>query len=484
MAHFTNASVSAHLWGLENPLLYPIYATPETIFVILSWYFFVKLNKGKYWLPDIRSLSYYFVIGITAPLSLYSLLLRFTFLTFGQINKDEIWQLFIATTLGDFISIIGFSIPSFYFLTPVLQQKRLISIDEPNSDKFQLIGKTLKKTRNQIELSIIVSIILVLSFLVEFQEYWFLYGIIALYTAIRYGFGITILINSLITLLTYILPAIWNEQFRQEMILGDEMTKIQLGNVLLYVFSLVTGRVISDARTYQSQITDQYHELEQTNRELDRFVYSISHDLSAPLKSIHGLVNIARSEDMHPRIREYFEHIGMSTNKLEDFIAEILDFSKNDRLPVKKESIDLDIFCNDIMDGMQFFENFENVHFDTKSIKNQKVYTDRIRLKIILTNLISNAVKYQNSELDGLVIIRATQSDTSLVLEVKDNGEGIAPDHLSKIYDMFYRGTISSHGSGLGLYIVKEVLGKLDGKIVVDSKLGEGTKFTVTLPVT
>ena len=87
--------------------------------------------------------------------------------------------------------------------------------------------------------------------------------------------------------------------------------------------------------------TQQFGEVEHINRELDKFVNSISHDLSAPLKSIRGLVNISRTEKMSDRLEEYMDHIELSTEKLEDFISEILDFSRNDRLPVTYKYVKL-----------------------------------------------------------------------------------------------------------------------------------------------
>ena len=112
------------------------------------------------------------------------------------------------------------------------------------------------------------------------------------------------------------------------------MIKIQLGSGLLYVFSTVTGRVMSDAGALEKRLSHQNKELEQANKELDRFVYSVSHDLSAPLRSILGLIGISRIEKDEQQLRFYIDNIEASVNKLENFINEILDYSRNERQQV------------------------------------------------------------------------------------------------------------------------------------------------------
>ncbi len=423
------------------------------------------------------------VVGLVIPLIVQSFLLRSIFLLFDQIDKENFWPLFVSTALGDFVSIFFFTTPFLFFATPLMQLKGYTIIDTKISRTWPSILKKVKNPKNAFELGLIALFTILFSQSLEFTDYWYLYGILALYSAIRYGFGISILVNSLILILTYVMPSILEDQFRQEVILSDEMRRIQIGSGLLYVFSLVTGRVISDAVAYQNRIYNQKEELEHINKELDRFVYSVSHDLSAPLKSIRGLVNISRVEEMNGRLKEYIDHIEISTNKLEGFISEILDFSRNDRVPVKSELIDIRLLCQDILDGLRFFDNYSKIKIDLDSLDGQKIYSDKLRLKIILTNLLSNAIKYQDPEKDGYVMIDFDKTNEDYIIRVKDNGEGIHPEFQKKIFDMFYRGTVSSHGSGLGLYITKEVIDRLGGTISVESKSGVGSIFEVSIPV-
>ncbi len=482
-ALFINAALSAGIWGLGNPYLYPLYAFPETLFVFLSWLFFIKLAKGKCWLPNTRQLTYFLITGILIPLFIYKFLLEGIFVLADQVPKENFLPLFVTTSLGDFISIFGFTIPILYFITHLAQRKGIVHLKGLDRKKGAIKFMYFSKLRNNIELIIIALIAFILSYSLAFADYWFLYGVLSLYSAIRFGFGISILVNSYILLLTYLIPAVLSEQFTYDMILVQEMTRIQMGTSLLYIFSLITGRVISDAVAYEKQINKQNRALEHVNKELDRFVYSVSHDLSAPLKSIRGLVNISRFEKMTDRMVEYIDHIEISTDKLESFISEILDFSRNDRKPISNEIVDLQNLCSEILNSLQYFENFIKIKIDTSGIEPTLIYTDEMRIKVIMTNLISNAIKYQKPDGEGTIQVRTKVLNNKLTLEVEDNGEGIPSDIQNQIFDMFYRGTQSSHGSGLGLYITKEVIEKLNGIIKVKSVFGEGSTFIVKVPL-
>src|SRR5687768_15288656 len=146
----------------------------------------------------------------------------------------------------------------------------------------------------RMDLMGIFLILLALVFLIEFEKFWYIYGLFSMYTAIRLGFGPAILTNYYIFLITYILPKFLKVFGSEGARDYTEVINIFLGASLLFVFAAITGRVISDVRIAEAKLQKKNNELDQTNKELDRFVYSVSHDLSAPLKSILGLVNISR----------------------------------------------------------------------------------------------------------------------------------------------------------------------------------------------
>jgi signal transduction histidine kinase len=267
------------------------------------------------------------------------------------------------------------------------------------------------------------------------------------------------------------------------MILGDQMLKIQLGSSLLYVFSTITGRVISDVGLAQKELKAKNEELVHTNEELDHFVYSVSHDLSSPLKSILGLVNISRIDQPSENKALYLKKIEESVHKLETFIGEILDYSHNKRSELTIEQINLKALCSEILENLKYADNFRKVKLELSVHEEDNIYSNRPRLKMILNNLLSNAVKFQNSNENVQPFVRVTsyKKDGGVIVTIEDNGEGIRAEYQPKIFEMFFRGTDKFKGSGLGLYIAKEAADRIHGRISVHSEYGKGSTFSLEL---
>jgi len=480
---YLNAIFSAQFWGLENPLHYPLHAFPEVVFVFLSWLFFIRIVKGKCWLPNIRELGYFLVLGLVVPLVIYKFMLEWTFLYFGEITIDNFWSVLLTTGLGDFLSTFGLSIPVLYLATGIMSRKGLTYFSDTIPFRMMTLRTKLRSRSYIIEILACLVVTFLISQFLHFADYWFLYGILSMYVAIRFGFGFAIVFNSFILLVTYVFPTLFNPNLARAMIVDLEMVKIQIGCGLLYVFSTVTGRVMSDAGALEKRLNQQNKELEQANRELDRFVYSVSHDLSAPLRSILGLVNISRLEDNQEDLKFYINKIESSVNKLDNFINEILDYSRNERQEIAHEDLNLGELCHEILDNLKFQENYNSISVDLSGIEKEPIHTDKMRLKIILNNLLSNAIKFQAGMLgrESFIRIKSRKTEEKYVIEVEDNGEGIKPSVKNRIFEMFFRGTQRSGGSGLGLYIAREAAEKIDGTISVDSEYGKGTVFRIEL---
>lgn len=223
--------------------------------------------------------------------------------------------------------------------------------------------------------------------------------------------------------------------------------------------------------------------LVKTNAELDRFLYSTSHDLRSPLMSIKGLLNIATKDTTDPLMHQYFTMMSERADKLEHFIKDIIDYSKNKGTRVAVETINLTHLIDDVCKNFQFLEGASSISFQ-KEIRSPEVVADRGRMTIVLNNLISNAIKYHRADgTDCWIRVSAHNGDNCLNLVVADNGQGISHEQQSRIFEMFYRGTEQSKGSGLGLYIVKETIEKMSGTIRVESTLGSGTSFFITVPL-
>lgn len=225
-------------------------------------------------------------------------------------------------------------------------------------------------------------------------------------------------------------------------------------------------------------------DLEKANKELDSFLYSTSHDLRSPLASIKGLANVARFDTADKKIHSYFDMIIDRVNRLEHFIKDIIDYSKNARTEVENEPLDIKSLIDEVIDNLKYLEGAEKIQFRNKVDLDHLVAADKSRLNVVLTNLTANAIKYHDHrKADRWIAIKAANSGGTLKFAVSDNGTGISDEHQHKIFDMFYRGTLQSNGSGLGLYIVKQAIEKMQGSIKVESQAGEGTTFHVTVPV-
>ncbi|NOS93965.1 MAG: GHKL domain-containing protein [Cyclobacteriaceae bacterium] len=224
--------------------------------------------------------------------------------------------------------------------------------------------------------------------------------------------------------------------------------------------------------------------LSKTNQELDRFVYSASHDLKAPLSSMLGLIEIAQRTDDPNEVKACLEMMKGRVKNLDEFILEIINYSRNSRLDLHKEPVDLFELTKEVVDNLKYAEGFEQIYFKYNFPPDLKIKTDRGRLRVVLNNLISNSLKYHDSSKDNQVVeVNAYQESNFLKMMVKDNGIGIAAEHQTKIFEMFYRASEKSKGSGLGLYIVQETIHKMNGKIKVASDVGVGTSFEIEVPV-
>lgn len=232
-------------------------------------------------------------------------------------------------------------------------------------------------------------------------------------------------------------------------------------------------------------ITDQKkieEELKIRNSELDNFVYKVSHDLRAPLSSVLGLVNLAQMPGNDDDPAQYLKIIGEKVGQLDNFIGDVLSHSKNLKLDVKTGPIDFETIIDKTFKDLSYMRGTDQIERQV-SINGGEFSSDPWRIGEIFRNLISNAIKYRkiNGESCKVSINVDVNSERAMIV-FKDNGIGISAENLSKIFEMFYRASEQSEGSGLGLYIVKNAVEKLGGLLSVKSLPGEGTTFEITLP--
>ena len=231
----------------------------------------------------------------------------------------------------------------------------------------------------------------------------------------------------------------------------------------------------------QQSILDKNDQLQKANAELDRFVYSASHDLRAPLSSLLGLIEVAKMD--HGGVDRYLDMMKHKIHDLEDFIKEIISYSRNARMEVKTQAVNLKKTVEEVTEALTFSVGNPDIRIENLVSRDMVLQTDSIRLKIVLSNLIDNALKYRDEKKESPFIrIEAAERDDVKLIIVRDNGVGIDQLYLEKIFHMFFRASEHSKGSGLGLYIVKEALTKINGTIQVESSLGSGTTFLVKIP--
>lgn len=231
-----------------------------------------------------------------------------------------------------------------------------------------------------------------------------------------------------------------------------------------------------------SFINRQNIKLKKVNAELDRFVYSASHELRSPLTSVLGIVSLAKEEQGD--VTEYLSHIENSVKRLDSFIKDIIDYSRNTRLDVAFEAINFDELITNILKDISYTEHFKKIENIYQNNLTEPFYSDSKRLKIALSNLINNAVKHHDPDQTEQPFVKVSLSsmDGMVKIIIEDNGPGIEPEHQEAVFKMFYRATVRTEGSGLGLYIVKEIIDRLEGKIKLNSTLGKGTRFEIILP--
>ncbi|MEM7108505.1 MAG: PAS domain-containing sensor histidine kinase [Bacteroidota bacterium] len=224
------------------------------------------------------------------------------------------------------------------------------------------------------------------------------------------------------------------------------------------------------------------YQLIKANNELDHFMYKTSHDLRAPLLSSLGLVDLAQ-RDRESNKYEYLRMIEMNLKKLDAFIEDINSFYRNERLVIGREIVDMKRSINEEINRLSMLYDTSSINVQLKVNRISDFYSDKARVKTVLNNILSNAIKYMDKHKarKKIDIIVQVMPDLCQVT-VEDNGIGIREKYLNKIYKIFYRADENAKGSGLGLYIAKNTIEKLGGKINVSSKYGVGTKFTIILP--
>jgi signal transduction histidine kinase len=273
--------------------------------------------------------------------------------------------------------------------------------------------------------------------------------------------------------------------------LGDGTRAIK--NYLLLVNIILTLIILGSVSTYYSVLltklkrltaeTDKKNsKLIKANKELDKFVYSASHDLRAPISSLQGLIEVMKLEQDTDQFNLYLNMMSDSLIKQDQYIRDIIDYSRNKRKHITVINLSLATLINESIAQNKFTKSSCSIKI-TSDLAVDLITNDELRLRIIINNFLSNAIKYSDPEKENPFLHIKTYIDkNSVIIEFTDNGIGIDLEHQDKIFDMFFVTNSANNGSGLGLYIVKEAVEHLNGSIKVSSKVTVGTTFTITIP--
>lgn len=270
---------------------------------------------------------------------------------------------------------------------------------------------------------------------------------------------------------------------------GSIIDAINKGNVFRYVKKPyepadILAAINEGNKFYiaNSLIKTKNEELQKAYDELDKFAYSVTHDMRGPLLSILGAVDVAQDIDDITEIKEMLVMMKESVHNLDNFIQSIHDYYNVNRGELQITNIDFNDIVREQVETYRFTANMNHVRFLTNVTQSEDFRGDAMSMRIILNNLLSNAFKYQKKNNNKKLVELDIRVETGMAtIEVKDNGIGIAGKHIGDIFNMFFRATSEEVGSGFGLYNVKDALLKLNGDIKVDSEVDQGTTFKVVI---
>ena len=226
-------------------------------------------------------------------------------------------------------------------------------------------------------------------------------------------------------------------------------------------------------------------QLEASNAELERFTYTVSHDLKSPLVTIKGFLGMLGKDlqDNRPdRIQSDVDRISRAADRMDALLTDLLELSRIGRIINPPVEIDTVQLIRDALESVDAQLRSSNV---TVNIAPElpPLYGDRIRLREVFENLIGNAAKYMGEQENPMIEIGMRNDTTEPIFFVRDNGMGIEPIHHSKIFNLFEKLNSSIEGTGIGLALVKRIIETHGGKIWVESEgLGKGSMFCFTIP--
>ena len=245
--------------------------------------------------------------------------------------------------------------------------------------------------------------------------------------------------------------------------------------------AVITFNDISDITESKKIIQETNRKLMEINKEHDTFIYSASHDLKAPLNNMEGLLYHLKASDDLEDIKVIMLPLVASVIRLKETINELSDITRIEMDIDKAEKVDITKLLEEVKLSIHDSLVASNLKINVAFEENEISFSKK-NLRSIFLNLLSNAVKYRSPDRQLEVLIKCKRFDDSIILSFEDNGIGIKPSKVSEIFSKFKRvhdKGVSAEGAGIGLYLVKKIIGNAGGGIKVESNYGQGSCFTI-----
>ena len=271
---------------------------------------------------------------------------------------------------------------------------------------------------------------------------------------------------------------------------SDETEDTSIGLELFFDTSfnpIIINNEITGVAIFARDITSRKtveRQLEYKVKELNTFMYKATHDLRSPLVSVMGLVQLVKDHKMDDEMLKYIDMINLSVLKMDNLLIDLVKIVNVSQGKLLFEEIDFNSIVDDILLSLSHYPDFSEIIFRRQIHSDAVFISDKRLLHSVIQNLIENAMKYKraSSITESIIIITINVTAKQAQIGITDNGMGIPEKIQDRVFEMFYRGVTSSPGTGLGLYIVKTSVEKMDGKIILSSIEGKGTSINIIIP--
>lgn len=267
---------------------------------------------------------------------------------------------------------------------------------------------------------------------------------------------------------------VWLSESKRKQLLVAAAPYLDRKKQFLGTIAMITD--ISDRKETEKKLKEKKYEL-------DSFMYKASHDLKGPLASIIGITNIAQQEVDDASAIRYFDLVTQSAKKLDLILSELINLTRLNNAVLELKKLDLQQLVSEVIESLKYLKEAEKMTFNVNIQHKKGLVSDKNLLHSIVQNLVYNSILYRNTRIDHpSVTIISEDYPGGLKICIRDNGIGVPKRIQDRIFEMFYRGNNQSKGSGLGLYIVKSAVEKLEGRVELTSHVDIGSEFTIYLP--